>query len=152
MNLTDTRRQNLRIWTAEHGTPSKEKSLFSQLKGSGSFGEKVARRLESEYNMGAGYLDRPIDPNAAVQATGAKAAYVKSTRTSRGMPRAEAQVNADVLAEMNVITPREAQLLNWFRMCGDDSKEVIEATARAVEKLPLTAIRDDQAQSGSAGA
>ncbi len=56
-DITEIRRENLRRWVAEHGTPAKEKSLFSQLKGEGSFGERVARRLEEQYKMGAGYLD-----------------------------------------------------------------------------------------------
>lgn len=62
MNITEIRRENLKRWIAEHGTPVKERSLFSQLKADGSFGERVARRLESEYKMGAGYLDS--DPSA----------------------------------------------------------------------------------------
>lgn len=60
MDIVETRRENLRRWVAEYGTPSKEKSLFSQLKSNGSFGERVARRLEDQYRMGAGYLDRPV--------------------------------------------------------------------------------------------
>ena len=58
MDIVETRRENLRRWIAEHGTPAKEKSLFSQLKSNGSFGERVARRLEEQYKMGPGYLDR----------------------------------------------------------------------------------------------
>ena len=58
MDIVEIRRENLRRWVAEHGTPPKEKSLFSQLKSTGSFGERVARRLEEQYRMGYGYLDR----------------------------------------------------------------------------------------------
>lgn len=61
MDIIETRRENLRRWTSGHGTPQKERSLFSQLKGSGSFGEKVARRLEEQYGMGHLYLDTPIE-------------------------------------------------------------------------------------------
>jgi phage repressor protein C with HTH and peptisase S24 domain len=61
MDITEIRRENLRRWVAENGTPAKEKSLFSQLKANASFGERVARRLEQQYGMGAGYLDQ--DPN-----------------------------------------------------------------------------------------
>lgn len=57
MDITEIRRENLRRWVVEHGTPAKEKSLFSQLKSNGSFGEKVARRLEDQYKMGSLYLD-----------------------------------------------------------------------------------------------
>lgn len=59
MDIIEIRRDNLRRWIAEHGTPYKEKSLFSQLKGAGSFGERVARRLEDQYKMGRLYLDTP---------------------------------------------------------------------------------------------
>lgn len=62
MDITEIRRDNLRKWVAENGTPPKERSLFSQLKANGSFGERVARRLEAEYRMGDGYLDRPPGP------------------------------------------------------------------------------------------
>lgn len=62
MNITEIRRENLRRWVAKNGTPAKEKSLFSQLKSNGSFGERVARRLEQQYKMGDGYLD--LDPGA----------------------------------------------------------------------------------------
>lgn len=58
----------MRRWVAEHGTPPKEKSLFSQLKSTGSFGERVARRLEDQYRMGYGFLDRAsggVQPGAA---------------------------------------------------------------------------------------
>jgi phage repressor protein C with HTH and peptisase S24 domain len=61
MDITETRRENLRRWVAENGTPAKERSLFSQLKANGSFGERVARRLEADYKMGDGYLDRSPD-------------------------------------------------------------------------------------------
>lgn len=65
MDITEIRRENLRRWIADHGTPVKERSLFSQLKANGSFGERVARRLETEYRMGDGYLDRDPDAPAA---------------------------------------------------------------------------------------
>ena len=64
MDIVETRRENLRRWVAVHGTPAKEKSLFSQLKANGSFGERVARRLEEQYKMGAGYLDTPLGTSA----------------------------------------------------------------------------------------
>jgi hypothetical protein len=61
MDIQDTRRANLAIWLQTHSVPAKEKSLFSQLKGTGSFGERVARRLETAYDMGVGFLDQPAD-------------------------------------------------------------------------------------------
>jgi hypothetical protein len=150
MNLTDTRRQNLRIWTSQHGTPVKEKSLFSQLKGNGSFGEKVARRLEQEYDMGAGYLDAPIaeSKQREVVRETPSPEMSKTKRAARKLPKADAPVSADVLAEMNVITAREAQLLNWYRMSTESSKGIIDALASTIEKQPLSAIVDDQAEHG----
>lgn len=72
MDIIELRRENLRRWVRENGTPAKERSLFSQLQGGvGSFGEKVARRLEEQYKMGRMYLDTwvmhgeiPADPLA----------------------------------------------------------------------------------------
>jgi hypothetical protein len=57
MDIQDIRRANLARWLETHSVPPKEKSLFSQLKGTGSFGERVARRLEKDYGMGVGFLD-----------------------------------------------------------------------------------------------
>ncbi|WP_186239474.1 hypothetical protein [Burkholderia gladioli] len=64
MDIQELRRDNLRRWTQENGVPAKEKSFFSQLLGGASFGERAARRLESTYGMGAGYLDS--DPNGSM--------------------------------------------------------------------------------------
>lgn len=65
MDIQEIRRSNLARWLETHATPIKEKSLFSQLKGGGSFGERVARRLEKDYAMGVGFLDRDPDPKPA---------------------------------------------------------------------------------------
>lgn len=67
MDIVEIRRENLRRWVAKNGTPAKEKSLFSQLKANGSFGERVARRLEQQYGMGDGYLDRDPDQSSGSQ-------------------------------------------------------------------------------------
>lgn len=61
MDIQDTRRANLARWLETHSVPANERSLFSQLKGGGSFGERVARRLERDYGMGDGYLDGITD-------------------------------------------------------------------------------------------
>jgi hypothetical protein len=60
-DIQDIRRANLARWLETHSVPPNERSLFSQLKGTGSFGERVARRLERDYGMGDGYLDRIDD-------------------------------------------------------------------------------------------
>lgn len=58
----EVRRHNLKRWLSNNATPEKEKSYFSQLtSGSAPFGEKAARRIESQYGMGEGFLDTPID-------------------------------------------------------------------------------------------
>lgn len=67
MDIQDIRRANLMRWLETHTTPRDEKSLFSQLKAGGSFGERVARRLEADYGMGAGFLDLPPDVNPSIR-------------------------------------------------------------------------------------
>lgn len=58
--MTENRRARLRLWFSDKSIPPKEKSYLSQLmKGKAPFGEKAARRLETDYRMGGGYLDAP---------------------------------------------------------------------------------------------
>ncbi|HGP2816252.1 TPA: hypothetical protein ACLGW6_004533 [Salmonella enterica] len=60
MNKTDIRRNRLKDWFTERTLPAREKSYLSQLiTGRASFGERAARRLESEYGMPDNYLDTP---------------------------------------------------------------------------------------------
>jgi hypothetical protein len=62
MNFAEIRRARLREWLRTHSTPPKEKSYFSQLvNATASFGEKAARRIERQYGMDDGYLDRPME-------------------------------------------------------------------------------------------
>lgn len=65
MDIQDIRRANLARWLETHSVPPREKSLFSQLKGTGSFGERVARRLELDYGMGVGFLDANDDADSS---------------------------------------------------------------------------------------
>lgn len=59
MDIVEIRRSRLREWFANRSVPPKEKSYLSQLmNGTASFGERAARRLETDLGMGAGYLDR----------------------------------------------------------------------------------------------
>lgn len=70
MSIQDTRRANLRAWVQIHGTPSKEKSYFSQiLSGTTPIGERAARRIERDYKMGEGYLDAAPEGDPGPQAT-----------------------------------------------------------------------------------
>jgi hypothetical protein len=57
--IHEIRRANLQRWIKAHAVPPRERSYFSQLLGGASFGERAARRLERDYEMGEGYLDRP---------------------------------------------------------------------------------------------
>lgn len=62
MTIQEIRRANLRAWVQQYGAPSKEKSYFSQvLSGTAPIGERAARRLERDYRMGEGYLDKAQD-------------------------------------------------------------------------------------------
>lgn len=58
MEIKEIRRARLTKWFSARSIPAKEKSYISQLmSGTGSFGERAARRLERDYGMGDKYLD-----------------------------------------------------------------------------------------------
>lgn len=60
--MTENRRARLRQWFSTRSVPASEKSYISQLmRGKASFGEKAARRLETDYKMGEKYLDIAAD-------------------------------------------------------------------------------------------
>lgn len=60
--IAATRRNNLAKWFSKRPIPAAEKSYLSQLiRGKAPFGEKAARRLENQYGMGDGYLDKDVD-------------------------------------------------------------------------------------------
>lgn len=71
------RRERLREWLQTHAVPPREKSYFSQLKTTGSFGEKAARRLEEKYGMGHMYLDTPGVSGGVAAAPAEKEVSVK---------------------------------------------------------------------------
>jgi hypothetical protein len=100
------RRKKLMQWVRVNGTPPAEKSLFSQLKGTGSFGEKVARRLEEDYKMGHKYLD-----------------------TEDAVPPSNKPVTGGVLSRALsrlVETPDELELLAVYRLSRDDERKAID--------------------------
>lgn len=115
MNITDTRRANLTRWAEKNGVPKKEKSLFSQLKGDGSFGEKVARRLESEYKMGAGFLDTPIQ---------AQGDTVSSEATSTG-EKPSAWMDGANQPPPKWMDPDSFRLLNLFNALDGVGREML---------------------------
>lgn len=114
MDIVETRRENLRRWVAKNGTPEKEKSLFSQLKATGSFGEKVARRLEKQYRMGDGYLD----------AHGAQVSAPEKANTGG--------VLADSL-KLTIETAAELRLLTVYRLANEHGKGAIDDVVDIVQ-------------------
>lgn len=92
--------------------------MFSQLKSTGSFGEKVARRLEVQYRMGDGYLDTP---NAEVQQAGVVADPLKLT------------------AE----TADEMRLLAVYRMCDDRGRRQINSLVEILASQIKPSVRND---------
>ncbi|MDD2164754.1 S24 family peptidase [Glaesserella parasuis] len=67
MTLPEIRRKKLTEWFSTRDIPEKEKSYISQLKsGKSSFGERAARRLESEYGMPSFYLDYDEETESAI--------------------------------------------------------------------------------------
>lgn len=114
MDIIETRRENLRRWIAEHGTPAKERSLFSQLKADGSFGERVARRLEEQYRMGAGYLDRDLEGDKL-------------------QPKVkESQGAANDGAGADELLARAVELLETYRSAGPADRDRIDRLVRNI--------------------
>lgn len=97
-------------WVAKHGTPPKERSLFSQLKSTGSFGERVARRLEVEYRMGAGFLD---------------AADAEVAPSSGGL--------ADAL-KLTCESAKELRLLSVYRLANEAQRQLIDIAVDEVRR------------------
>lgn len=59
MDIKEIRRLRLRDWFSDKTLPEREKSYLSQLiNGKGSFGERAARRIEADYGMPTGHLDK----------------------------------------------------------------------------------------------
>jgi hypothetical protein len=114
MDIVEIRRANLRRWVAENGTPAKERSMFSQLQSTGSFGEKVARRLEDQYKMGHLYLDT-ADAKVVVQA-------------------AKSGALADSL-KLTCETARELRLLSVYRLANQDQRRLIDIAVDEVGGL-----------------
>jgi hypothetical protein len=123
MDIVERRRANLRRWVAEHGTPPKEKSYFSQLKGTASFGEKVARRLEEQYKMGAGYLD---------------------TRSPDEDPPGPSLVDLPEGVHYDIVTTQERNLITLFRASTPRGKNNILTVAELADKEYLASLKLDQ--------
>lgn len=118
MDIAEIRRQNLLRWIAENGTPVKERSLFSQLKADGSFGERVARRLEEQYRMGSGYLDR--DPSAEF-------AEPKGLRpVASGDEEAQKRIAEEAGRLTGEFLARAAEMIETYRLASPADRERID--------------------------
>jgi hypothetical protein len=110
----EVRRAQLSKWVAKNGVPPAEKSYFSQLlSGDASFGEKAARRLEDDYGMGTGYLDRVDDT-----------AQVLSLKKKPEVPSADPAVIADEIIE----------LISLYQQASDRGRKFILDSARGAAK------------------
>lgn len=111
MDIQDIRRAQLRKWIAVNGTPSKEKSYFSQLGGgSSSFGERAARRLERDYRMGAGYLD-DINANPSMTSLPATKPGSEHISPKSGEPSIDPQ--GDLIKQL--LPPDKGNVIVWER-------------------------------------
>lgn len=127
MDIIETRRENLKRWVAKNGTPVKERSLFGQLKTNGSFGEKVARRVERDYRMGNGWLDQPID--------------------SAVPPLIEQGETAASAIDDRARDVGELKLLAVYRLANDKERESLDIDIEILRKR-IAARAGDQAESG----
>lgn len=100
------RRKKLIQWIAVNGTPALEKSLFGQLKTTGSFGEVVARRIEAKYRMGHRYLDTEDAPPVSNKP-------MSSSELSR-------------VLSLTIDTPEEFEHLAVYRLADDDERKAID--------------------------
>lgn len=119
MSTKEIRIANLRKWLANNATPAKEKSYFSQLlSGEAPFGERAARRLESQYKMGDGFLDAPVhdDPPQPPKST-------------------EYLLNYHVTLE-------EAQILSVFRDTDDTGRAMIKHVVDAARSLGIAVVNN----------
>lgn len=100
------RRKKLIQWIAVNGTPAPERSLFGQLKTTGSFGEVVARRIEAKYKMGHRYLDTEDAPPVSNKP-------MSSSELSR-------------VLSLTIDTPEEFEQLAVYRLANDDERKAID--------------------------
>lgn len=100
------RRKKLLQWITVNGTPTAEKSLFGQLKTTGSFGEVVARRIEAKYKMGHRYLDTEDAPPA----------------TNKPLSSSE----LSKVLSLTIDTPEELEHLAVYRLANDQERKAID--------------------------
>lgn len=125
MSTAEIRRERLKQWFANRSVPEKEKSYMSQLmSGKASFGEKAARRIENDYGMESGYLDRPLQPSESDQHM---AAPTKPDLAHFG------QIDN---SPINGITPVEvAELLSLYAKLNTKGRETIMHSLRVAASM-----------------
>jgi|GEM_PF-5372597 len=124
MEITETRRSQLKKWFTERTIPPKEKSYLSQLMtGTASFGERAARRLEKDYGMSPRYLDGAEEIDLAL----ARGDHLELVQVK---PYAKAE-------EMDLmwISPQDRELLTLFHGTDDDGRKTILRAAKAVPRV-----------------
>lgn len=124
MDIKKTRKAQLRRWVTENGTPGTEKSFFSQLMSpETSFGEKAARRLEADYQMGAMFLDIPDAPVAI-----RKVVKPKSGDQARFSTRA---IHDALMVNVSELT----ELITLYAQSTEAGKSFILDAASTAEKI-----------------
>ena len=126
MEIAEIRRARLKEWFANRSVPENEKSYMSQLmSGKASFGEKAARRIESEYGMGTGYLDRTYEDPPIPEG-------LEGTRS--------ASLTRQLSDPISGITPLEiAELLCLYgKMSAKGRESIMESVRMAAAVYPAT--------------
>ena len=124
MDIKEIRQKRLKHWFADKAIPPKEKSYLSQLmSGRASFGERAARRLESDYGMPVKYLDQPMDEGSNVKYIGPATdghAYPLISWVSAGCwLEAVEPYRMDEIEDWPTTTVNASNKSFWLRVKGD---------------------------------
>lgn len=134
MEITETRRTQLRNWFSERTIPPKEKSYLSQLMtGTASFGERAARRLERDYGMGHMYLD-------SVDGQEDKSKLANDVDLAYGSADSVVLVevkNTPPADEMDLmwVSPYDRKLLTLVHGTDEDGRRTVMRAAEAVPRV-----------------
>lgn len=141
MEITETRRIQLRHWFSERTIPPKEKSYLSQLMtGTASFGERAARRLERDYGMGHMYLDRVESPEE--KASDVDVAY--RSGDSVVLIECKSVPPADEM-DLMWVSAYDRKLLTLVHGTDEDGRRTVMRAAEAVPRVVTpVAIRNKQ--------
>lgn len=133
MDVLEIRKARLRIAFPKGKLPAKEKNYFAQLmRGASTFGEKAARRIETEYGLPKFWLDQPL--------TEEESANTEHEGTTPGDgeegPRPTAAVSQEMM--MVQISVDEVNLVSLYRAASPMGKSLIMTTAKNTRKGPAT--------------